>query len=620
MTRLTEDKIRLEVDKKILKLGDTELISINYLKNNPTYSEITLKCIKHNEIYTVKYRFLMRGGKQHCKKCIKETAGKIRWSSEEDEIRKLKEHLEKANSLGASLEFVGLSGEWKGRANTDILIKCNKHNTITKTKIEIVVRNDIWHCPKCMKELRSEVGRYTPKEARENLENKFPDCGIDFSKVEETYTNSDSEVTVRCLKHGEFRRIYNTLSTSDNPMCPECLLELQSATKYTEDQAICKIKDKIELKNNNGADLEFLGFLGGAWNGYETKLILKCNKHNHIWNTTSFKQFCGIDKLIGCSKCRIDTTAEARRYTPEQAYELIKDAQSKRTDGFSFNLDKVKYTYTSPYNNVTLVCEKHGEFEVTFQTLMKGKGICPECLKQTIFEKNSLDSDVLLERINNRIDELKLRGHTIQFLGFVETDTTKQTKRHLKLYCVEHNKYWETTTFDYFVNTSGALFCPDCVSTHGGATSEKEQCCINETHRYVPWSDMDTQFEISLDEETKSLIHHEEKIKVDIYIKSLNAIIEYNGEQHYKSIYYFNKDQYHKFIDQVNRDEFLKRYCKENNIKLLIIPYKDDKRIPEIIEKFIKEGIDITTKVEVKPLPPAIYQETCRSLIKLEDG
>ena len=47
----------------------------------------------------------------------------------------------------------------------------------------------------------------------------------------------------------------------------------------------------------------------------------------------------------------------------------------------------------------------------------------------------------------------------------------------------------------------------------------------------------------------------------------------------------------------------LEKYCKENNIKLLRISYKDNNRIPEIIKIFFEEGKDITTKVEPKLLP-----------------
>lgn len=622
--KLTKDILRIKIEQRISELSNTEIISINYLDNNLYNSTITLKCTAHNEVYTISYPNLIdRRHSNHCKTCISETnikSHKHLQANQEEEITKLKIYLEEANKNGSDLEFVDIVDEWRGLVNTKILIRCNKHNTVTETTIlNVTKRGNSWNCPDCMKELKSN-SPYTPREARERLENKFPDSKLDFSKVEKTFKNCESEVIVECLEHGEFKRKYSLLYNSVNPTCPSCMHDvLSKANMYTEAQAEDRIKRIIDEKNNNGASLEFLGFVGNKWCGQDnTDLIIKCTKHNLTLDPVNYHDFCGYN--LYCPECVKEKIGEFNSFTPDEAFEIITSAQNTRVDGISYKLDKIKETYSGSQNKVTIECEIHGEFEQSFNTLARGGGYCPECLKQHLSELNSLDEEIVMDLINERINELKSRGHTIQFQGFAENDKTRQTNRHLKLYCVEHNRYWETTNFNYFVKTPGALFCPDCVSSSGGGSiSEKEQYCINETNKHVPWSDMDTQLEISLDDETKALIHHEEKIKVDIYIKSINAMIEYNGGQHYQHTPFY-QDLYSDFIDQVNRDEFLRRYCKENNIKLLIIPYKDDKRIPEIIEKFIKEGIDITTKVEVKPLPPAIYQETCRSLIKLGDG
>ena len=89
---------------------------------------------------------------------------------------------------------------------------------------------------------------------------------------------------------------------------------------------------------------------------------------------------------------------------------------------------------------------------------------------------------------------------------------------------------------------------------------------------------------------------------LDFYIPKLNVIIEYDGKQHYEFTSFF-QPTYQNFVNQVNRDRCLEQYCKENNIKLLRISYKDNNRIPEIIKIFFEEGKDITTKVEPKLLP-----------------
>lgn len=53
---------------------------------------------------------------------------------------------------------------------------------------------------------------------------------------------------------------------------------IHSIKKYTKEIAIEKVNKLIKQKNDNGSDLEFLGFVDDKWIGNTTKLILKCNK------------------------------------------------------------------------------------------------------------------------------------------------------------------------------------------------------------------------------------------------------------------------------------------------------------------------------------------------------
>lgn len=59
---------------------------------------------------------------------------------------------------------------------------------------------------------------------------------------------------------------------------------------------------------------------------------------------------------------------------------------------------------------------------------------------------------------------------------------------------------------------------------------------------------------------------------VDFYIPSLNTVIEYNGEQHYRKVGIWEE----RFEKQQARDEELRQYCKDNGIKLIEIRYDED--------------------------------------------
>lgn len=69
------------------------------------------------------------------------------------------------------------------------------------------------------------------------------------------------------------------------------------------------------------------------------------------------------------------------------------------------------------------------------------------------------------------------------------------------------------------------------------------------------------------------------KYRFDFYLPDYNLAIEYQGEQHYRDNGFF-KD---KLEVIQRRDEIKRKYCQENNIKLLEISYKDFKNINQII-------------------------------------
>jgi hypothetical protein len=77
-------------------------------------------------------------------------------------------------------------------------------------------------------------------------------------------------------------------------------------------------------------------------------------------------------------------------------------------------------------------------------------------------------------------------------------------------------------------------------------------------------------------------------LELDIYCDELKLAIEYNGEQHYKFIPYFHKDE-SNFEFQCERDILKNNLCKEQNVKLITVPYTCNtyESIKEYIEKNI---------------------------------
>ena len=61
-------------------------------------------------------------------------------------------------------------------------------------------------------------------------------------------------------------------------------------------------------------------------------------------------------------------------------------------------------------------------------------------------------------------------------------------------------------------------------------------------------------------------------LELDCYNEELKIAVEYDGAQHFKFISYFHKT-YEGFLNQRYRDYMKEQMCKENNIKLIRVPY-----------------------------------------------
>jgi len=62
------------------------------------------------------------------------------------------------------------------------------------------------------------------------------------------------------------------------------------------------------------------------------------------------------------------------------------------------------------------------------------------------------------------------------------------------------------------------------------------------------------------------------KLPFDFYLPDYNTCIEFHGEQHYKPIKWFGGETV--FNKLKSRDKIKENYCNDNNIKLIIIPYR----------------------------------------------
>ena len=68
----------------------------------------------------------------------------------------------------------------------------------------------------------------------------------------------------------------------------------------------------------------------------------------------------------------------------------------------------------------------------------------------------------------------------------------------------------------------------------------------------------------------------------DFYLSNLKTCVEYHGVQHYESVDFFGGEK--RFKIQQKLDKIKEKYCNDNKIKLLIIPYWEFNNISSILK------------------------------------
>lgn len=78
--------------------------------------------------------------------------------------------------------------------------------------------------------------------------------------------------------------------------------------------------------------------------------------------------------------------------------------------------------------------------------------------------------------------------------------------------------------------------------------------------------------------------------RYDFYLPQYNLFIEYDGEQHFKPVRFFgNEDDAKLVYKRTHESDLIKnRYCKQNGINLLRIPYWETKNIETIISNHLQ--------------------------------
>jgi hypothetical protein len=263
----------------------------------------------------------------------------------------------------------------------------------------------------------------------------------------------------------------------------------------------------------------------------KTKIKIACPKHG-IFEQQPSNHLTGN----GCPKCNNKIKSERYSFHLEDFINKAKNIHGDRYDYF-------KTIYVNIKTNVKIICIDHGEFEQLANNHLNGRG-CRKCGIESSRVKQTRYSDDLIHACS------------IKHKNFYDYSLTNYINKHIKIkiICPKHGIFEQLA--NNHLNGHG---CPICKYSKGELKikhylTEKEIVFIPQK-RFKDCKDKHT-------------------LPFDFYLPDYNVCIEYNGEQHYTSVSFWGGDDGLKI--RKKRDKIKNKYCKDNNIILIIIKYDED--------------------------------------------
>lgn len=398
-----------------------------------------------------------------------------------------------------------------------------------------------------------------------------------YDYTNSVYTDERSPIIIHCPKHNfDFKvaMAQNHIIRHSSPTgCPVCTYEEQTGTDYGTDWQNYL---KLSAKNCRVGKIENVGSRDSRPRlTPEEKERRKAERKAAAEERRQLKRQLRreeYERKLAEQRAETQRRREAKRAASIEACErkeqqriaelqamFLRDAPKAQGEGYQYRgVEKI----VNKKSRVEVHCPnpEHEWHQMEVRLILQGCK-CRECAgRHQTREQRAAD---FLKRA------YKKYGHGMFDLSrvaeqYVNNDTYVDVK------CLYHD-YWYKVTPDTFIRCAGG--CPIC------NTSKGEMAIIL-------WLK-----ENNIRYEKEPIIHHSDLLckrgylKPDFWLPDYNLYIEYNGKQHYYEVAHFHDAGDWTLEDQQERDYALRKYCKENKIKLLEIPYTDFDRIEEILDK-----------------------------------
>ena len=302
-----------------------------------------------------------------------------------------------------------------------------------------------------------------------------------------------------------------------------------------------RIKE-IEKIIENKYKIISIDYVSDDW--IKSRATLWCGIEGHEYIEVSFKSIIN-GNIIGCKLCR-------------KKKHILKIKEEVEKTGKK--LIEIKEYNEKDYHKSRIIVscgnKNHKPIETSLNKIINSNVKCKDCIKEENINKMILYLNSTQYRFN-------------KVIKYCESDYMKST---IEIICPKDETHVYTVRFSSFKYEGKR--CPHCGMTYG------EHEVANILKRY------NIKYKFQYKYKDCRFIN---PLPFDFYLPDYNILIEYDGEQHYKPIDLFGGEENFKYTKQ--NDNIKNKYCNDNNIKLIRIPYWDFNNIEEILNKELKVNV-----------------------------
>lgn len=274
--------------------------------------------------------------------------------------------------------------------------------------------------------------------------------------------------------------------------------------------------------------------------------------------STYTSQFYGLLKRRSiipkdaCNKCTGKKASDvSRRRRESESFSLLRSV----CDKYGYTLITNEDEYTDKKMKVKYICPKHGIQEVCIDNIIHGSK-CFKCSYETRFDTMMILADEVERNINSFGD-----------VWLNKSEYVNSTTKNLRIQCKCGTPY--VTSYQVFMRKNQTV-CSRCSQKESyGERIIREFLCVNKI-------DFEQEKRFQDCKDTKPL-------PFDFYLPMKNVCIEFDGIQHYRPV-----RGYDAFAKTQLHDDMKNKYCNDNGIKLIRIPYTSRNKIKEILEDEIE--------------------------------